>query len=149
MAQARGARFQLTPWSRAALLEDQERAIELAHDAQRLGAYVSLNGASPTGPWIVDLTSGGRSLRFRGTELHDTLAFGLERWAAGASDDGFGWLAGPDLVAHAQPERRPTWTACKQRALDERHRHPEKYRCAACWRALDRNVRATAQRGAA
>lgn len=139
----RGATVQFgdSPWSRAALMADEDRAIALAHEAQRLGVNVVLRGRDPRGPWTVRILKGARNLVFRGRDIHETIQFGLERWAAGADDSRVQWLAGPDQVGHAQVKRgRPSWTLCLRPALDERFKHPESTRCRYCWQALDRKA---------
>jgi hypothetical protein len=143
-ATTRGATFTFggSPWARQALLEDRDRAVELAHLAQALRVSVSMVGKAEHGPWVVHVRSSSRSLRFAGAGLHDVVEFGLDRWAAGADDAGIRWLAGADGLAHGQPTGRATWTLCHRPALDERFRHPERHRCQACWRALDRVVAA-------
>lgn len=141
--------LQATPWARDALATDPMRSLELGTRAGELGAEVSVNAKSPHGPWIVRVGKGSRTLTFRGHVLFETVAFGLDRWAAGADDTGIAWVAGSDGLAHAQLDRgRVVWALCHRPALDQRYRHPERLRCQACWRALDRDVRAAA-RGAA
>ena len=134
-----------SPWARQELLADRDRAIALSHRALELRVTVSIVGKGQHGPWVVTVWTRSRSLRFAGHELHDVVEFGLERWAAGADDTGIRWTAGADKLAHAHPARgRAVWTLCKLTAIDERFRHPERARCQACWRALDRDVRAAA-----
>lgn len=134
----RGATIQFggSPWGRAALLEDRDRAVELATRATGMGVSVSILGKTERGPWVVRIGT-GRILRFAGRELHDTIEFGLDRWAAGADDTGIRWAAGPDGLGHAHVKRSP-WTLCKVSAIGEQFVHPERARCQACWRALDR-----------
>ena len=144
---ARGATlaFGGSPWARNAMWQDRDRRDELAQRAVALGVGVSVVGASETGPWVVRIGTNARVLTFRGSGIHDVIAFGLDRWAAGADDTGVSWRAGADKLAHAHPGRgRQIWTLCKQRAVDERTAHPEKRRCQACWTALDGRVRVIA-----
>lgn len=139
----RGARLQFggSPWARWALLADEDRAIALAHEAQRQGVSVGMIGKTQTGPWVVRVGAGSRVLRFTGDNLHDTVAFGLERWAAGADDSGIAWRGGVDRLAHAHPVRgRQIRTLCEQAAVPENAVWPELRRCNACWRALDRRT---------
>lgn len=141
----RGATVQFggSPWARQAMWQDQERTAELGRRARELGANVSVVGKTERGPWIVRVMRGGRVLMFKGSDVHDVLAFGLDRWAAGADDHGIAWRAGADALGHAHLTRgRVIWTLCKQRAVDERAVHPERSRCQACWQALDRRVAA-------
>lgn len=143
----RGATVQFggSPWARAAMWQDQDRTTELGRRARELEASVSVAGKTPNGPWHVRVMRGSRVLVFRGYDVHDVVAFGLDRWAAGADDRGIAWRAGPDALGHAHPTRgRVIWTLCRQRAVDERATHPERSRCQACWRALDRDVRSAA-----
>jgi len=135
-----------SPWARQALLQDRDRAVALGHRALDLGISVSIVGKTERGPWTVRVgRNNGRLLTFRGHELHDIVEFGIDRWAAGADDTGVRWTADADALAHAHPGRgRAVWTLCKLPAIDERFRHPERSRCQACWRALDRNARAAA-----
>jgi hypothetical protein len=144
---ARGAttNFEASPWARGELLLDRDRAAELGQRALGMGVQVSIVGKTIGGPWVVHVWTKSRSLRFAGYKVHDVVEFGLERWAAGADDTGVRWTAGADKLAHAHPARgRAVWTLCKLTAVDERFRHPERTRCQACWRALDRDVRAAA-----
>ena len=143
----RGATLQFggSSWARDAMWQDRERSAELGHRALELRVNVSVVGSSPRGPWVVRVWSATRTLSFRGSEIHDTIAFGLDRWAAGADDHGIAWRAGADRLAHAHPGRgRQIWTLCRQQAVPENMAHPERSRCRACWMALDRDVRAVA-----
>lgn len=132
--------FDATPWARGALLQDPERTQRLAERARMHGAEVQIVGKNVRGPWTVRIGRSPRVLAFRGPHLHDMIEFGLERWEAGADDRDVQWVAGSDGLAHAQPLRRSVWTLCKRPVLDQRYRHPERSRCEACWRALDRAV---------
>lgn len=135
------ATFELTPWARAALLEDEARAAELGRRVIAAGAKVHIGGRTAGGPWNVRLLTRGRALQFFGSRLHDLLAFALDRFEAGADDAGIRWLAGADGRAHGQPARgRAVWTLCHRPALDERFKHPATSSCSDCWRALDRRV---------
>jgi hypothetical protein len=141
----RGATLQFggSPWARQAMWQDRERSAELGHRALELGVNVSVVGKTELGPWVVRVWTSRRALRFAGDDVHATVAFGLGRWAAGADDTGIRWTAGLDRLAHGHAGRSP-WTLCHQRAIDQRFGHPELRRCQACWRALDRDVRAAA-----
>lgn len=136
----RGATFQLgsSPWAREALLADPHRAAEIGGLAIKLRVRVSVLGKSAKGPWVVYIRTTTRSLRFAGHDIHETIAFGLERWAAGADDTGVRWTAGPDGLAHGH--RAAGRALCGASPVSEKFRHPERMRCQACWRALDRNA---------
>lgn len=131
--------FAATPWARGALLRDPGRAALAAIRAQELGASVSIIGARNKGPWVVRVGDRKRTLRFAGYDLHLTLEFGLDRFAAGADDTAIVWMADSDGLGHGH-RFRATRTLCGLPRVDERYKHPESARCHACWRALDRKV---------
>jgi hypothetical protein len=146
-ADGRGARiaFSGSPWARQEMFRDQAATLALAERAQALRCNVSIVGATAAGPWVVRVGNSTRTLTFRGSVLADTIAFGLDRWAAGASDHGVRWTAGADRLGHAHAGRgRVVWTLCKLPAVPENSAWPEKRRCDDCWRALDRRIVAVA-----
>lgn len=125
-----------SPWARAALEAEPDRD-QLAKRALEIGAHVGIVAKTPQGPWMVNVWNRDRTLRFRGDRLGEVIAFGLERFAAGADDTGIRWVAGPDGLAHAHRGPRAD-TLCDLPWTDERFAHPERARCRDCWRALDR-----------
>jgi hypothetical protein len=135
----RGAVLQFggSPWGREAFLADPERAARLGHRALDLGVRVGVLAKAPGGPLVVTVRRGPRILLFRGRDVFGLIEFGLERWAAGADDTGIRWAAGPDGLAHGHRKTDPR-ALCAASPIDERYRHPERGRCQACWRALDR-----------
>lgn len=134
----RGATFQLTgsPWAREALGLDPARAAELGHRALSLRVKVGIVGKSETGPWVVRVRRGERDLRFAGHELLDVVAFGLDRWVAGADATGIRWAAGPDRLAHGH-RKGSARALCGASPISPQFQHPERSRCQACWEALD------------
>lgn len=134
-----------SPWARQAMWRDTDRTDALRMRATGLGVNVSVVAKTAGGPWVVRIGSTSRTLTFRGSEIHDVVEFGLERWAAGADDTGINWRGGADRLAHAHPGRgRQVWTLCKQTAVPENAVWPELRRCDDCWRALDGRVRVIA-----
>lgn len=125
-----------SPWARAEVLRDPIGNGVVHELAAQQRVNVSMVGKTARGPWVVTVWNSQRSLRFAGSSLLATAAFGVDRWIAGADDHGIRWTAGADKLAHGHATRSPR-TLCKQEAIDERRAHPELRRCQECWRALD------------
>jgi hypothetical protein len=130
----RGATITLSPWA-GAWLAIGDRA-ELGQRALELGVHVNAVAKEQRGPFVVHVFDRSRTLRFAGHKLAELIRFGLDRWAAGADDRGVRWSAGADALAHGHIGPRAD-TLCGLPWTDEQFAHPERSRCAECWRALD------------
>jgi hypothetical protein len=118
----------------AAAVGDQ--AADLAYRARQLGANVTASEQTLVRSWSVLLWSADRKLRLSAQDdLAGLIAFGLERWAQGCSDEGYRWAAGPDGLAHAHS--RTARTLCSRPAVPPRFEHPELARCYGCLCLLD------------
>lgn len=133
-----------SPWARNELARDPMASTLLHNQAENLRANVSIVGKTERGPWVVSLYGSDRTLQFRGDDLADTIAFGLDRWAAGASDHGISWRCTADRLAHAHHRGRQARALCGVEAVPETTAWSELRRCRACWRALDGRIRTVA-----
>jgi hypothetical protein len=121
---------------RAATAIGPDQTADLAYRARQLGANVTASEQTLFRSWSVLLWSADRKLRLNSQDdLAGLLAFALERWAQGCSDEGYRWAAGPDGLAHAHS--RAARTLCDRPAVPPRFEHPELARCYGCLCLLD------------
>lgn len=125
-----------SPWAEAALRPELPGTLQSL--ARAAGGRLNAVGGGARGPWTVRVWGRERVVELRGIDLEALCFEAIERFGAGADTNAAQWRAGSDGLAHGHASGRVTWALCQRPAVDERFSYPERARCTACVRTLDR-----------